>query len=98
MLDESVCHFKGCPVYFVAFILFLMKILFANNAGPDQTPHYVESDPGLHYVPMNLLQVSRYEWIKVYGYNSNFFNGSQLFVTSSLLFWAMEHFQNGVYS
>ena len=25
MLDESFCHFKGCRVYFVAFILFLME-------------------------------------------------------------------------
>ena len=24
MLDESICHFRGCGVYFVAFILFLM--------------------------------------------------------------------------
>ena len=24
MLDESICHCRGCGVYFVAFILFLM--------------------------------------------------------------------------
>ena len=33
---------------FVAFILFWWKILLANNVDPDQTPHFVASDLGLH--------------------------------------------------
>ena len=28
-------------------------------------PHYVASDLGLHCLPMTLLHVSRYEWVKV---------------------------------
>ena len=40
-------------MYFVAFILFLMENPFSkqcrpNNVGPDQRPHHVASDLGLH--------------------------------------------------
>ena len=41
------------------YILFLWKILLANNVDSDQTPRYVASDLGLHCLPMTLLQVSR---------------------------------------
>ena len=34
---------------------FLWKILLANNLDPDQMPHYVVSDLGLHCLPMTLL-------------------------------------------
>ena len=37
---------------------FCWKILLANNEDPDQMPHYVASDLGLHCLPMT-LQVSR---------------------------------------
>ena len=40
-------------------VYFLWKILLENNVDPDQTPHYVASDVGLHSSPMTLLQVSR---------------------------------------
>ena len=33
--------------------------MLANNVDPDQTPHYVASDLGLHCLPMTLLRVSR---------------------------------------
>ena len=41
-------------MYFVAFILFLIEdpITVANNEDPDQTPHYVASDLGLHCLPL----------------------------------------------
>ena len=51
-------------MYFFAFIIFLMKILIANNVDPDQTPHNVASDLGLHCSPITLFQVSKYEWVK----------------------------------
>ena len=35
------------------------KNLLANNVDPDQMPHYVVSDLGLHCLSMTLLQVSR---------------------------------------
>ena len=37
------------------------KALFANSVDPDQTPHYVASDLGLHCLPMTLFQVSLQE-------------------------------------
>ena len=48
-----------CRVYFVTFILFFMEILLANTVDPDQTPHYVVSDLGLHCLPMTFLHISR---------------------------------------
>ena len=33
--------------------------MLANNEAPDQTPHYVASDFGLHCLPMSLLRVSK---------------------------------------
>ena len=36
-----------------------MEIPLANNVEPDQTPHYVATDLGLHYLPIPLLLVSR---------------------------------------
>ena len=33
--------------------------MLANNVDPDQTPHNVASNLGLHCLPMTLLQVSR---------------------------------------
>ena len=40
-------------------------ILLANNLDPDQTPHFVVPDVGLHCLPMTLVQVSRCKWVKV---------------------------------
>ena len=53
MFDESICHLKGVG-FILSFILFLWKILLANNVDPDQMPHYVASDLGLHCLPMTL--------------------------------------------
>ena len=58
MLDESICHLRGCQIYFVAFMLFLRKILLANTVDPDQMQHHVASDLVLHCLPMTLLRVS----------------------------------------
>ena len=33
--------------------------MLANNVDPDQMPHYVASDLGLHCLPMTVLRVSR---------------------------------------
>ena len=50
---------RGVGSYFVAFILFLWKILLANDVDPDRMPHDVASDLGLHCLPMIHLRVSR---------------------------------------
>ena len=44
--------------------LFSIFVLIANNVDPDQLPHYVASDLGLHCLLMTLLQVSRLELVK----------------------------------
>ena len=58
MLDESICHFRGVKSILSLFC-FLRKILLANTVDPDQMPHYVASDLGLHCLPMTPLRVSR---------------------------------------
>ena len=59
MLDESICYFRGVGSVLLLLFYFLWKILLANNVDPDQNPHYVASDLGLHRLPMTLLPVSR---------------------------------------
>ena len=36
----------------------------ANSGDPDQTPHSVVSDLGLHYLPMAHKKSARYVWVK----------------------------------
>ena len=60
----------------VALILFLFlwKILLVNNGDPDQTPHYVASDLGLHCLPMVILRVPGKNGLTnffYYGWNSS---------------------------
>ena len=66
ILDEPICHFRGAgsslSLYF--FFFFLWKILLSNNVNPYQTPHNVASDLSLHCLPMTLLRVSMWEWVK----------------------------------
>ena len=38
--------------------------LFANSVNPDQRPHSVASDLGLHCLPITLLGVCRLQWVK----------------------------------
>ena len=40
-----------------------MVDLFANSGDPDQMPHSVASDLGLHCLPITLLGVSILQWI-----------------------------------
>ena len=59
MLDESIC-ILGVSVHFLILILFLMENhVLSINVDPDQMPHYLASDLGLHCLPMTLLRVSR---------------------------------------
>ena len=59
MLDESICHFRGVGPFCSFYSIFEWKILSANNVGPDQMPHDVASDLGLHCLPISLLWASR---------------------------------------
>ena len=48
MLNESICYFRVVGPILSLLFYFGWKILLANNVGPDQTPHDVASDLGLH--------------------------------------------------
>ena len=41
-----------------------MVELFANSGDPDQTPHSVASDLGLHCLLITLVGVTRLQWVK----------------------------------
>ena len=56
MLDKSICHFR-CWVYFVTFLFLVENPV--NNVDPNQMPHPVASDLGLHCLPVTLLRGSR---------------------------------------
>ena len=53
ILDESIYHFRD------VMSISDGKILLANNKDPDQMPHYMASDLGLHCLAVTLLRVSR---------------------------------------
>ena len=42
-----------------------MAKLFADSGNPDQMPHSVASDLGLHCLPVAFLRVSRLQWVNV---------------------------------
>ena len=65
----SILGMSGYVIY-----IFLKKMveLCANSGDPDQMPHSVASDLGLHCLPVTLLGVSRLQWVKVtYDINRN---------------------------
>ena len=39
--------------------------MLANNVEPDQMPHNVASDLGLHCLLMTILRASRKQWVKL---------------------------------
>ena len=59
MLGESIFHFRSVGSILLLLFNFWRKILLVNNVDPDQMPHDVASDLGLHCLAMILLWVSR---------------------------------------
>ena len=57
-------HFKGVGSAVSHLFYLEWKILLANTVDPNQTPHYVASDLGLHCLPMTPIRVTRSEWVK----------------------------------
>ena len=45
--------------------------MLANTVDPNQMPHYVASDLGLHPLPMTFFGVSRLEWVKLQCFSHN---------------------------
>ena len=54
MLDESSCHFRGVRSILSLLFYSYWKILLAKTVDPDQMPHDVVSDLGLHCLPVTL--------------------------------------------
>ena len=48
-----------------------MAKLFGNSGNPDQMPHSVASDLGLHCLQITLFGVSRLQWVKGKEYTIN---------------------------
>ena len=65
MLDKSICHFRGAWSILSLLFYFSWKILLANTVDPDQRPHYLASDLGLHCLSRTLLWVSQNDLKKV---------------------------------
>ena len=51
----------------MVFFIFI-QIMQANSGDPDQTPHFVASDLGLHYLPYPTKRT-----LVIYGLKSNYF-------------------------
>ena len=56
---KSPISILGMSSYEIYIFLEKMAKLFANSGDPDQTPHSVASDQGLHYLSITLLRVFR---------------------------------------
>ena len=49
-------------VFFI-FIQALIESMQASSGDPDQTPHFVASDLGLHYLPISHKKDARHIWV-----------------------------------
>ena len=59
LLEKFICHFRSVRSISSFLFYFWWKVLLTNSVDPDQTPHYVVSDLGLHCLSMTLLGVSQ---------------------------------------
>ena len=55
MLDKSICHSREARANLLLLFYFDSK----QCRDPDQMPHHVASDLGLHCLPMTLLRASK---------------------------------------
>ena len=53
----------GCLVTFYCYCFIEIPVANANSVDPDQMPHSVASDLGLHCLPITLLRISRLNWV-----------------------------------
>ena len=59
ILNEPIYHFRRVRSILSPVFCFECKILLANNVDPDQTPHNVASDHGLHCLPISVGHLTR---------------------------------------
>ena len=61
----------------------MQTLLLENCVDPDQTPHYVASDLGLHCLLLTLLRVSVEEWVNTQ-ITAYLENGTYAYINESL--------------
>ena len=57
-LDWSIANSRVSGQFLLIFCFIEISVLNANSVNPDQMPHFVASDLGLHCLPVTLLGVS----------------------------------------
>ena len=63
-LDRSIFNIRGVWIVLLITMFNIISVSNANSEDPDQTPHSVSSDLGLHCLPMSLLWDARLKWVK----------------------------------
>ena len=65
-LDKSISYIRDVCLIFIITVPCFVEIseLKANSVDPDQMPHSVAPDLGLHCLPMSLLWDARLKWVK----------------------------------
>ena len=63
-LEQSISVLRDVRWYFSFLFKFQKKIKQANSGDPDQTPHSVASDLGLHCLPMSHKKDALHIWVK----------------------------------
>ena len=64
-LEQPISVLRDVWWYFSFLFKFLYKIMQANSGDPDQTPHSVASDLGLHCLPMSHKKDASHIWVKM---------------------------------
>ena len=55
----------------------------ANSGDPDQTPHSMVSDLGLHYLPMSHKKDARHIWVKKCNYFAYLIRVAEIWLNST---------------
>ena len=61
-LDRSISYIRSVWLVLLSYFVEIPE-LNANSVDPDQMPHSVASDLGLHCLPMSLLWDARLKWV-----------------------------------
>ena len=65
-LDKSISIVGDVWLVFLSPYFMDIPVLNADSVNPDQMPHSVASDLGLHSLPMSHLSDTRLKWVNLY--------------------------------
>ena len=63
--DWSISIYGMCGKFLLLPCFIEIPVFNAQNVDPDQMPHSVASDLGLHCLPMSLLWDARLKWVNL---------------------------------